>query len=116
MDVYHIGENARAFGCSARQNFPNGRIDGLLDSWLNVAELGGCKFVPAPSSITLRFPEISEQQSVRYVEVDVSIEGGATFPTRWNRDTLEVSWPPGGRTIASTMFPDAESLSLNPPP
>jgi hypothetical protein len=114
LDVYHIGENGRAFGHCARQYFPDGRIEDLLNGWLNVGDLGGCKSVPAPQWLGLEFPEIGEQ-GVRYGETKISVEGGATFPTRWSGGRVEISWPPDGRAVAPTMFPDAESMALNSP-
>ena len=115
VDVYHIGADGRAFGHCARQYFPRGRIDGLLHAWLNVADLGGCKSVPAPASLTLEFPGIYGEEA-QYDRVKISVEAGAAMPTELTSDgRIKVSWPPSDRPIPPTVFPDAESMALNPP-
>jgi hypothetical protein len=42
VDVYHVGENGVVYGPNAEARFPNGRVQGLLEAWLNVEQSGGC--------------------------------------------------------------------------
>lgn len=115
VDIYHVSPKGRAFGLDSRHRFPAGRIGGLLDAWLNLGALGGCRSVPAPEFITVTFPTI-HGQGVTYDTARISVEGGATFPQQsgGNHDTC-VYWPPMDRPVPPTVFPDAESLSLNLP-
>jgi hypothetical protein len=87
----------------------------LAAMWLNVADLGGCKSVPAPASLTLEFPGIYGEDA-KYDRVKISVEAGAAMPTELTSDgRIRVSWPPRDQPIPATVFPDAESIVLNPP-
>lgn len=116
LRVYHVGENGRVFGSGSRHRFPNGRVDGLLEAWLNIGHLGGCKGVTAPDWIEFDFPAI-HRKGVRYERTRISIEPGPTFPQSRDRKSgkIRVQWPPAGRAMAATPFPDGESLAGNPP-
>jgi hypothetical protein len=116
LRVYHVGDNGRVFGPGSRQRFPNGRMDGLLEAWLNIGHLGGCKAVTAPDWIEFDFPTI-HRKGVRYERTRISVEPGPTFPQSRDRKSgkIRVQWPPAGRAAAATPFPDGESLAHNPP-
>jgi hypothetical protein len=36
VDVYHVNERGHVWGLCAGARFPNGAVDGLLETWLNV--------------------------------------------------------------------------------
>lgn len=115
IHVGHIGANGRVIGPYAAPRFRGRRIDGLLQAWLNVAELGGCRSIPAPGSLKCDFPTILKD-GVGYREETISVLGGAKFDPRWEANGSGfLQWPPEGRSIPSTSFPDAESFALNPP-
>src|SRR2546422_5802048 len=73
IDIHHIGANGHVWGPNSQNIFPEGRVSGLLDAWLNVILMGGIKQVFAPDGIRVRLPHFSED-GVKYEEVTVEIE------------------------------------------
>jgi hypothetical protein len=108
VDVYHIGENGYVCGPHADTRFPNNRVQGLLDAWLNVEHIGGLRWEPAPERIPWRIPHVSGD-AVDYIEGMVRVVAGGTVPVvALDANGMgKAQWPPAGHP--ATVAPDAES-------
>lgn len=110
LDVYHVGESGYVWGRGAQARFPEGRVEGLLDAFLNVDRLGGIEFYTAPDELQLPVPQI-EDAKVVYKPRKLRLEPGPVMPiTGIDEETRTVSmrWPPD-ETRCPTVSPEAES-------
>jgi hypothetical protein len=110
-EVFHIGENGYIHGPEAKTRFPQGRINGLLDAWLNVEKLGGVKYAVAPETLQWRCPVI-KGDVIEYVEGTVRLLGGGVAPivARDSDGNGKVQWPPEGHP--GSVSPDAETCAF----
>lgn len=109
--VFHIGENGGVVGPGARLVFPDGRVDGLLDAWLNAVVAS----YPAPDSFTYRFPSFRDGK-VAYEERKFVLQPGPTLPIVRVEDdggTVWLKWPPDG--LPAPVSPDAETSEFYGP-
>jgi hypothetical protein len=108
VDVYHVGENGYVYGPNAEARFPNGRVEGLLDAWLNVEQSGGVRWAPAPERLPWRRPHV-HGEVVEYREGMVRVCGGGIAPIVQldAHGRGKAQWPPPGHP--GTISPDAES-------
>jgi len=113
VDVYHIGNNGVAYGLEARKRFSSGRINDLLDQWLNCKNL---PFYIAPTRI--EFENVPHLKGHRITFSSRRIKVGPTnaFPIvdLGDAGTFTAVWPPPGRTV-KTVSPDAESAEEQGP-
>jgi hypothetical protein len=111
VDVYHIGQNGYVYGPSAEARFPNGRVQGLLDAWLNVEHIGGWRSAPAPERLPWRMPHV-DGEVVEYREGMVRVFAGGTAAavTLDAHGKGKAQWPPAGHL--ATVAPDAESYAF----
>jgi len=111
VEVFHVGENGYVYGPEAKTWFPQGRVDGLLDAWLNVEKRGGVTFGVAPETMRWRCPVI-KGQGVQYVEGTVRLLGGGVAPVvAIDSDGKgKVQWPPDGHP--GSVSPDAETSAF----
>jgi hypothetical protein len=108
VHVYHVGENGYIYGPNVEARFPSGRVEGLLDAWLNVEQSGGVRWEPAPERLPWRMPHVNGEV-VEYREGMVRVCAGGTAPVvaldAHRRGKAQ--WPPPGHP--ATISPDAES-------
>ena len=57
LDIYHVGENGYVYGAPHPDRFPTGRIDGLLDAWLQWPSTNELNW-QNPPTLTVAVPEI----------------------------------------------------------
>jgi hypothetical protein len=106
IDVYHVGDNGHVVGLSAEQRFPEGRIDGLLDAWLNLESVG---FAPAPERVPLYVPQVDDGKvTYRILELSIQPRGFVPITDITPEGKFSGRWPPEGTTFP-TISPDAES-------
>jgi hypothetical protein len=107
-DVYHVSENGYVCGPHADARFPNGRVQGLLEAWLNVEQSGRVRWEPAPERLPWRIPHV-QGEVVEYREGTVRVFTGGTAPiVQLDADGRgKAQWPPPGHP--GTISPDAES-------
>jgi hypothetical protein len=101
VDVYHIGQNGRVFGSITRGAFPDRRVDGLLDAWLNALKNRAVAFALPPDSVSLRIPRLGDGEGsyeITNVRIDPPafpveiLDGGSReFAIRWPPE----DWPAG---------------------
>lgn len=111
LDVYHVGENGYVWGPGSRTRFPDGRVDGLLDVFLNVERSGGISVAPGSAEVELQVPVI-EGGEIRYEGRRHTFNPGPIIPIARIDDetrTAIVRWPPE-RTDPPTVSPEDESL------
>jgi hypothetical protein len=110
LDVYHIGATGEVWGIE-RGRFPDGRVDGLLQAWLNLFALNDkVTYYCAPETITLRVPRI-RRRGVEYINLTLCLIPGPTIRfSRFNAGSRTVwgKWPPK-RGWPAPVSPDAES-------
>src|SRR6266540_45911 len=108
VDVYHVGENGYVYGPNAETRFPNSRVEGLLDAWLNVEHSGGVRWEPAPECLPWRMPHVTGEV-VEYIRgmVRVFAGGTASVVALDAQGKGRAQWPPAGHP--ATVAPDAES-------
>jgi hypothetical protein len=113
IDVCHVGANGYIADCCALDRFPDGKVCGLLDSWLNNP---GPVFVEAPTAATLLDAPRLEGNRVVYDRLVVELAPYGALPISSVQDSGEftVSWPPE-HVRFRTVSPDAESEELNGP-
>jgi len=58
--VYHVGENGWVWGPESMNRFPGGRVEGLLDTWINLWEEKGCTFAPMSDSYVMDVPAVED--------------------------------------------------------
>src|SRR6266487_1344170 len=111
VDVLQIGDNGHVFGPAAEARFPNRRIDGLLDAWLNMERIGGIAYEEAPESLAWRVPRISSD-GVEYVDGTVRLFPGGVAPiVEMDKEGRgRAGWPPAGQP--ASVSPDAESCAF----
>ena len=110
LDVYHVGEHGHVWGPEAEARFPGGRVEALLDAFLNFKKLGGIEFCAGPDELQLRVPRI-EDAKVVYKPERIGLEPGPVMPivaTDEETGTVSVHWPPD-ETRCPTVSPEAES-------
>ncbi len=111
LEVFHVSEKGQVSGPSVNDYFPGGRLDGLLQAWLNVWKLGGVALHPVPNHFEMEVPEITSN-GVRYRKRKITLEGAPSFPLHPpepNSETSELRWPPRG--CPPTVSPDAEIMT-----
>jgi hypothetical protein len=108
VDVYHVGENGYVYGPNAEARFPNGRVEGLLEAWLNVKHNGGVRWEPAPEHLPWRRPHV-HGEVVEYLGGMVRVFGGDIAPIVQldAHGRGKAQWPPAAHP--ATISPDAES-------
>jgi hypothetical protein len=111
VDVYYVSENGYVYGPNAEARFPNSRVEGLLDAWLNVEQSGGVRWKPAPERLPWRMPHVNGEV-VEYREGVVRVFGGGIAPIVQldAQGRGKAQWPPAGHP--ATISPDAESHAL----
>jgi len=57
LDIYHIGENGVVYGIPQCERFPNWRVDGLLDAWLDWHNTDSFRW-QSPPKIFVDVPEV----------------------------------------------------------
>lgn len=109
IDVYHIGENGRAFGFGAGSRFPNGRIRRLLAIWLSMP-LEAWRPGRLPEKDSIHLPKLKDGKHVGYEDVTIHLQSRTAFPRRIideGKRVVEILWPPAGQP--TPISPDAES-------
>ncbi len=104
LDVYHVGGNGAVWGAGASETFPDGRVDGLLDAWLNLGAVGGVKLYAQPDKLAVRVPCV-EGDKVTYELREFRIQPGAVAPTRLPKEdgpgVFTLRWPPSDSAVPS---------------
>jgi hypothetical protein len=111
VDVYHIGENGYVWGIGARERFPDGRVSGVLDSWLNL-DVRNVQCKSAPQTISINCPAFIDGQLV-YEKIEVQRDPGAFLPAVSVDEaerTVKYKWPPAGVSL-KPISPEAESAA-----
>ena len=106
--VYHLAENGRVWGRGARVDFPSGRVDGLLNAWLNLRS-SDVRLFKAQRTASLQVPRI-DGESVEYQSEEIRISPGAALPIQYVDEasrTFWIRWPPPGRAF-KPIRPDEE--------
>jgi hypothetical protein len=110
IDIYHIGENGYAFGPGVNHRFPDRRIAGLLEAWLNVNKSDGITIYRAAQDLELGVPRFSAER-VEMVTKRFRTSTVGTIPIvevgREDRSIL-LHWPPKGHVLP-TVSPSQES-------
>jgi len=117
IDIFHIGQDGYVYGPGAALRFPNIRVDGLLDIWLNLhrdhAIQGVCCIREAAQiddQVRLAVPTFHGNR-VEYVEEIFHLSPRPFFPlAHLDQRGFEYKWPPEG--FPSPIFPDAESYAF----
>lgn len=98
VHVYHVGENGFAVGPGVSDVFPGGKVNSLLDAWLNMdpaASAAGLRRVPATLEINL--PRFSGPE-VEYVKANLEISPRYSYgeTTKQAPDEARMTWPAEG--------------------
>lgn len=107
IDIYHVGSGGDVCGPGNEVRFPSAHVGELLDKWLNLPE--GLELYPAPDSVKLLMPVISEDP-VYYRQATIlgqPVGTSETVATESERAVVH-RWPPASEHF-STVSPDAES-------
>jgi hypothetical protein len=114
VDVHNVGPNGYVVGRNSGIVFPGGRVDGLLDAWLNVQKLG---LVLAPHSIILTdVPEIHDSEVV-YGRRELQFAPYGSLPLTLadgQEGKFSCRWPPES-VHYDGISPDAESEEMYGP-
>ena len=112
VDVYHIGDRGVVYG-RARGRFVNGRIDDLLDQWLNCKPL---LFDSAPTQIVFNYVPVLKGHRITFSSRKIKVRPFNALPIVDVGDdgTFSAIWPPPGRMV-KTVSPDAESAEEQGP-
>ena len=96
VEVFHVGANGSVFGLGLAL-FPGGRVDGLLDAFLNLPPCGAVESRLLPWQLTIDIPTITDARVV-YTSTTLYARPLSPFPTE------EVSTD--GRTVSASWSPD----------
>ncbi len=121
VDVFHIGENGYVSGPESGTRFPDARVDGLLDAWLNVFQLGAIRQFPAEDDFVLWLPVVKDgniaeptgnddEETINYGPQRIARRSGSALLVKHvdeEADTINLSWPPNGRP--GMVSPEAEA-------
>ena len=111
IDVFHVWENGLVFGPGSKLRFPESRIDGLLQEWLNVWKDGHVSLCQPAASVTIEVPRIpgdGEGAAIAFEEMTLHLQSGSSIPAWEEGGTVHTEWPIRGMRLPS-VFPDAES-------
>jgi hypothetical protein len=114
VDVHHVGSNGYVVGTGSGIDFPGGRVDGLLDAWLNCRKV---EFITPPNSLILTdVPEICGTKVV-YGRREVKCRPFGSLPltlTDGSEGEFRCQWPPDS-VHYEVVSADAESEGLYGP-
>lgn len=117
VEVYHVGANGAVWGADTSDTFPNGKVDGLLDAWLNLGAIGGVKCYPQPEKLVLEVPRI-EADKVTYEMRELHVQPGAVAPMGPHEEqgpgAFTIEWPPPDDPLPSVSA-EEESHELYGP-
>jgi hypothetical protein len=111
IDGFHVWENGLVFGPGSKLRFPESRIDGLLQEWLNVWRDGHVSLCEPAASVTIEVPRIpgdGQEAAIAFEEMTLHLHSGSSVPAWEEGGTIQTEWPIRGMRCPS-VFPDAES-------
>jgi hypothetical protein len=114
IDVVHVSERGRIYAPGVVGRTPT-KIDGLLESWLNLQKAGGITLVYPPKELTIPAPKIESEDVVSFQARTIEIGPGTYIPfdsVDKEKSQVTMKWPPGGSP--APISPDAESASRFP--
>jgi hypothetical protein len=111
IDVHHVGSNGYVVGRGSENVFPAGRVDGLLDAWLNFRTV---EFITAPSTVI--FTDVPEIRGTKVVYGRREVKCGPVgslpiIQTDDPKGQFSCQWPPESVHYEG-ISPDAESEGM----
>lgn len=113
LDVFHVGSNGYAWGPGCGHRFPSGRVEGLLDAWLNAS---GQPLYRIEDHVVINAPD-PRQEGIRYRERRLAIAPLGAMPITSvdaATSTFEARWPPPGRPTPVVSVEQESRESLGP--